>query len=84
MLNILTYLYRGDIYNNANHQTHPFDKPYRIFACFLHQLFYQSSKCVCVCVCVRACVRVCVCVRVCKCLHLQAYVCDERGKIIYE
>ncbi len=33
-----------------------------------------------VCVCVR--VHVCVCVR--KCLHLQAYVCYERGKIIYE
>ncbi len=43
MLNILTYLYRRDMYNNANHQTHPFDKPCRIFACFLHQLFYQSS-----------------------------------------
>ncbi len=25
---------------------------------------------------------ICVCVR--KCLHLQAYVCDERGKIIYK
>ncbi len=35
-----------------------------------------------VCVCVCACACVCVCVR--KCLHLQAYVCDERGKIIYE
>ncbi len=33
------------------------------------------SMFVCVCVCV------CVCVR--KCLHLQAYVCDE-GKNIYE
>ncbi len=71
MLNILTYLYRGDMYNNANHQTHPFDKPYRIFACFLHQLFYQSSKCVCVCVCV--CVRVCVCVCVCVCVNVYIY-----------
>ncbi len=43
MLNILTYLYRRDMYNNANHLTHQFDKPCRIFACFLHQLFYQSS-----------------------------------------
>jgi len=36
MLNILTYLYRRDMYNNANHQTHQFDKPCQIFACFLH------------------------------------------------
>ncbi len=43
MLNISTYLYQRDMYNNANHLTHQFDKPCRIFACFLHQLFYQSS-----------------------------------------
>ncbi len=43
MLNILTYLYHRDVYNNANQQTHQFDKPCRIFACFLHQLFYQTS-----------------------------------------
>ncbi len=44
MLNILTKLYRRDMYNNANHLTHQFDKPCRIFACFLHQLFIKAQS----------------------------------------